>query len=860
MIILQKFGFKESRYERPQDKWVCGHLAEGKPCPLGPGGDGKCRVTTVCQPQMKDGRWECRRSSQDGGPCEDGPLPDGTCCKKLERCVPQSSLRAKRKRATWWAAALAVGLVALILGGGAANEYLMPGPLSQAHAVATNCQTCHAGVNVANLGWLHRFATAVSPLDNAKLCTTCHDVGKHPFTAHTSPVEQLRAMTAALKADPQNQPPRNDSWVQKIAFPVPDIKSATGEPEIFCSTCHKEHKGAFNKLTTVSDDICQTCHVSKFGSFAQSHPQFSQYPFNRRTRIIFNHKSHFGKYFPQAVQAATAGQVVPTVCSDCHVPGAGQKYMEIRSYDSMCSSCHNGDISGANVAMGPKGIDFIAVPGLDVATLAERGIDIGEWPENSEAGLTAFMRTLLASQKDGKDIVNGVAGLDLLDLSKASDATLAKVKAFGWAVKRLLHNLESTNMSAAMDMSKEAAKQQMAGLTGGISHAVIVEADRTWFPNLDDDLMRHDQGKPTKSFVPPAAEKKAPADQSKAKQSGEDKSTTEKSTSSDNSAILPPANDNKSADILSPGSDNNAAILPPANDNKSADILSPGSDNNAAILPPANDNKNADILSPGSDNNAAILPPANDNNNAAILPPSSDNNAAILPQGNDNGSSDILSPDNNSTKEKAGNLLGVDTENASEPTKTEPVKTPFNAETYAEYGGWYRQDFTIRYRPTGHADMFLHTWLDFAGHAYDTAKESQFTPVFDQLARKDSIGRCTKCHSVDDDHGGKIVNWLAFDPTGVKTRFTKFSHAPHIEMAGTEGCVTCHALTKTGSDDYLKTYAGGDPHVFSQNFVSLKKSLCATCHTAQTAGENCTKCHNYHFTEFSRPLIKTKLP
>ena len=847
MIILQKFGFKDSRYERPQDKWVCGHLAEGKPCPLGPGADGKCRVTTACQPQMMDGRWECRRSPQDGGPCEDGPLPDGRCCKQLERCVPQSSLRSKRKRTTWWAAALAVGIVALILGGGAADEYLMPGPLSQAHAVATNCQTCHAGVKLGNLGWLHRFAAAVSPVQNAKLCTTCHDVGEHAFTAHTSPIEQLRKMTADLKAEPQNQPPVSDSWIHKIAFPVPDIKSATGEPEIFCATCHKEHKGIFIKLTTISNDLCQTCHVSKFGTFAQSHPQFSHYPFARRTRIVFDHKSHFGKYFPKAVQAATAGQVVPTVCSDCHVPGAGQKYMEIRSYESMCSSCHKGDISGANVAMGPKGIDFIAVPGLDVATLADRGVDIGEWPQNSEAGLTAFMRSLLANQKNGQDVVKGVDGLDLLDLSTASDDTLAKVKAFSWAVKRLLHNLEATNMSSAMAMPHEAAEQQMAGLTGGISHDVIMEADRTWFPNLDDDLMRHDQGKPTKSFVPPAAQEKAPTDQTKAPQSNEGNSNTDKATSSEsgltpgsNQDILAPSNDNGSSDILSPGSnDDNSAILPPSNDNKSSDILSPGSnDSNSAVLPPDNDNKSSDILAPGSN----------------------DNNSAILPPSNDNGSSDILSPDNNSDKSEAGNLLGVDTGKSSEPSTSEPVKKPFNPETYAEYGGWYRQDYAIRYRPTGHADMFLHTWLDFAGHAYGKDEESQFTPVFNQLARKDSIGRCTKCHSVDDNHGAKIVNWLAFDPTAVKTRFTKFSHAPHIEMAGTKGCLACHVLTKTATDDYLTTYGAGDPHVYSQNFVSLKKELCATCHTAQGAGENCTQCHKYHFTEFSRPLVKTKLP
>ena len=56
MIVLQKFDHKESRYERPQDKWVCGHLAAGNPCTRGPGKDGRCGVTTVCQPRMEKGR------------------------------------------------------------------------------------------------------------------------------------------------------------------------------------------------------------------------------------------------------------------------------------------------------------------------------------------------------------------------------------------------------------------------------------------------------------------------------------------------------------------------------------------------------------------------------------------------------------------------------------------------------------------------------------------------------------------------------------------------------------------------------------------------------------------------------------
>ena len=80
------------------------------------------------------------------------------------------------------------------------------------------------------------------------------------------------------------------------------------------------------------------------------------------------------------MKTAIAGQVAPDSCADCHQPGLGEKYMKVKSFATMCSGCHNGDISGATQVSGPKGIDVIAVPGLDVATLSGHGIDIGFWP------------------------------------------------------------------------------------------------------------------------------------------------------------------------------------------------------------------------------------------------------------------------------------------------------------------------------------------------------------------------------------------------------------------------------------------------------------------------------------------------
>ncbi|MDJ0932197.1 hypothetical protein [Breoghania sp.] len=41
---------------------------------------------------------------------------------------------------------------------------------------------------------------------------------------------------------------------------------------------------------------------------------------------------------------------------------------------------------------------------------------------------------------------------------------------------------------------------------------------------------------------------------------------------------------------------------------------------------------------------------------------------------------------------------------------------------------------------------------------------------------------------------------------------------------------------------------------------AVDKTLCATCHTPEGAGQSCTLCHAYHASEIERPMIETKLP
>jgi hypothetical protein len=688
MITLQKFDFKESKYERPQDRWVCGHLAEGKPCALGPGQNGQCRVTTVCEPRMDNGRWQCRRSQQEGGACGAGPLPDGACSQVLEPCIPRPSLRTRRMRAALWATALSIGLVALIVAGGATNRYLMPGALSSHHAGLAECSSCHVGSGPGKMDWVHQIVSSVRPKQNAELCLKCHNLGAQALAPHAHPVEALKRITQTLS---ERQKDVSGGWLQRITFSRAGAKANTAESEVYCATCHMEHQGEFHALTKVSNERCQTCHVVKFGSFAGSHPQFQKYPYQRRTRIVFDHVAHIGKHFPETAKSAAGQQVATPGCADCHQLGVEQKYMEVKPFEASCMSCHNSDIMGTTRVAGSKGINFLSVPGLDVTTLKDRGIDIGDWPEHSEATLTPFMQLLLAAG-GGADVLAGLDAIDLIDLSKASEQDLAKVKALAWAVKSIFNRLETTRLEAAITGGRpapDAERQRMATLTGTISHDVILGANREWFPNLQEDLERNEKGEPTRAFKPP-----------------EDKP-----------------------------------------------------------------------------------------------------------------------------------------EAAAEKTERQ-----FDPEAWAEFGGWYRQDYTIRYRPSGHADPFLRAWLDVTSRAFGTEQEAQLGPIFEVLAAQDAVGRCAKCHSVDARGNSKQINWRPFYTEHIKNRFTIFAHKPHINAVGSKSCAACHQL-KQESGEYLKTYEGGDPAVFEPSFQDIDKGLCASCHSKQVAWESCTLCHNYHVTE-----------
>jgi hypothetical protein len=162
-------------------------------------------------------------------------------------------------------------------------------------------------------------------------------------------------------------------------------------------------------------------------------------------------------------------------------------------------------------------------------------------------------------------------------------------------------------------------------------------------------------------------------------------------------------------------------------------------------------------------------------------------------------------------------------------------------------GAWFRDDATwsIRYRPAGHADGVLTSWLSTLAMALELDDRPVAREALAELTRPTAPGLCASCHSVDRmPTEPAAIHWFAADRSSAPKAFTKFNHAPHLLLPELADCTACHSVN--ASSDTSQSYAGFDPHAFTSDFHPMEKQHCATCHTTTAAGDRCQMCHNYH--------------
>jgi hypothetical protein len=797
------------------------------------------------------------------------------------------------------------------------TRLLMPGPLTSAHGAIENCSACHTKSGTDKLSWLHGLV-AGDPLADSKACLACHKMPDTALNAHAASTEVLKQSTNRLTKIAAVSPAPQSARAQNIAFPMHDAVAGG----LFCATCHQEHQGVSFNLNRISNEQCRSCHVVKFDSFDGQHPRFENYPFERRTRIIYDHAGHFGKHFPEVAKKDPARRI-PATCSTCHDSRADKRIMALAPFERTCTGCHLDQIIGKERASGPAGIAFLTLPGLDLQTLKRKNAPIGEWPDASEAALTPFMKVMISRSERGRALLKAVDSLNLQDLTEASDDQIKEVTNLVWEIKGLFHALIKEKASDVLGNlnvggAETLSANLVADLTASIPRDVVVSAQQQWLPNL------------------PAETANGPAVSTVTTESGEAGSTSPEELSGSD----PPqataslnAGDEAAAETDTPvaevggGKETRCADEPPrtieAESEDAAEKAAPDGAADETVTPEAEPDGGEETLAAdeegGAINGRLPLPTgtpraiearikaekeasdgaAGKTDTAETEPdgcadeqPRAATGEADTKAATDGGEEALSAdeqPRGKATDQSDDLLFPTEEElrasSADDVSKPE-AKTPANAspdldtaaadpqapsapaisiesnvdpESWAEYGGWYRQDYAIFYRPTGHKDKFIHSWLFLTGPHAPTGDSSPAAAVFDSLTGKDAQGSCTKCHSVDDIQGkGRVVN---FSPPSVESkqgRFTNFIHEPHFGIMDDRGCLTCHDLEK--SRPYLKSYEQGNPQNFAPAFSAVKKDLCQTCHASGMSRQDCLLCHKYHVNGVTTPIINTRNP
>jgi hypothetical protein len=766
----------------------------------------------------------------------------------------------------------------------ASPQFLMPGPLSSAHSSIETCSSCHANTGSGKLSWIQSFAGGAPPHADSKACLTCHKMPDTALNAHGAAADVLKTTTERLTKVAARTTPPLTARAQSRMFPT----HAMAADGLSCATCHQEHQGAAFDLKAITNEQCRSCHAVKFDSFDGHHPKFDSYPFDRRTRIIYDHAGHFDKHYPELAKKEPS-KTIPATCSTCHVTSADKRIMSVAPFDKTCSTCHLDQITGKERASGPKGIAFLSLPGLDVETLRRKGENIGEWPADSEAPLTAFMKVIIGRSQRGGAALASLANADLQDLSAASDEQIKAAGSLVWEIKRLFHEMISGRIVDVLadlsigDQTKFNASA-IADLTASIPRDVIAGAQQQWLPNLAKEMA----GRP---------------DAGDRKRSGSNQTMLERKTmvlafmrSTMPEARLRPfelaqagdGNDDHGEQTLkrralpsgtprsieardSEKPEEKKAKAKKPEDDATPDGAAGATENDAeakAATEAATDASSTDTAppsDPGSQTDELLAP-----NEAELreikarekgAPPSA---PSAVTQNSDTGSGKAA-PEPAAKEAQTGSAT---TPTAAEATASEPaaaaspsgtIESDVDPESWAETGGWYRQDYAIYYRPAGHKDKFIASWLITTGPSAAKDGQNSAAAVFNALTGKDAQGSCTKCHSVDDVSGrGRTVNFSPLQPQMTAGRFTRFLHEPHFGLVGERGCLTCHTL-KTERPD-LKSYEQGDPHILASNFGSTKKEVCQTCHAKTLARQDCVLCHAYHVNGVSTPIISTKIP
>lgn len=380
------------------------------------------------------------------------------------------------------AALLTIGIILFALSTDVREQVLKPGPLAYNHAQilaevsgTQRCATCHESAHGGMKAWLASIVWQPSSgQTQSQLCLECHRDSIHTdlaLVAHNISADRLLALSEK----------QGGSKVSENSVPGNIASEHSVSEHIACASCHREHNGAEFDLTSISNSACQACHTERYHSFADDHPDFSMWPFVRRTQIVFDHASHSGKHFPEKKTAFD--------CATCHVADAAGASQLTLGYEQTCASCHDEQMTAS---IGP-GIALFSLPTIDVDALADAGFQAGDWPEwatgEFDGRISPMMKLLLASDPAAAEAMETLGvDFEFADIDPDDPQQLAASATLVASIKELFAELSGQGPVAAIHRAQSLELIQPTDDSGlllaGLSQETLQTALRSWLPKL----------------------------------------------------------------------------------------------------------------------------------------------------------------------------------------------------------------------------------------------------------------------------------------------------------------------------------------------------------------------------------------
>jgi len=352
------------------------------------------------------------------------------------------------------------------LGSSWRNELLAPGSLIGPHArilagsrYRERCAACHTAGDSQAQYWLVTALQEGSSdgTQQSDKCLACHDRQIPTPTAlrpHSVPTEVLEQLTLAVDDNHRD---------------LASIPNRSDLHDLQCALCHREHHGRNFDLTAVSNTQCQTCHARQFHSLADGHPEFRSTPKTSRTSIPFDHNRHRNKHF--------ADKKHTFQCSTCHPPSASGDMVRRTSYEVGCADCHD---LGIRATLGSE-IDVIALPTIDLQSLAKHQIQLDRWPSQAtgdfDGRLSLIARVLLGTEPAVRRALPALGpDSDFANIDPEIESQLRDAATIAREMGLLLQDLEHNATDAMLKRLERiglAGPHQPASRTG------------TWLRNVD---------------------------------------------------------------------------------------------------------------------------------------------------------------------------------------------------------------------------------------------------------------------------------------------------------------------------------------------------------------------------------------